>query len=136
MKTRYLIIFIMLTGSTGVSQAQSVPRTEYTIQLSEPTLHLNPGETKSVTVRLNRSKNFSKYKAELTTYPALPDGLIARFEPATGLFDVSTLSISAAASSKPGQYQIIVRCDLGRKLKATVLTLYVTDVKADVVKNE
>lgn len=131
MKTQYLFIFILLYGFTLVSQAQTSPRprTEYTIQLNEATLSLKPGETNSVTVRLNRSKLFSQYKAELTTYPQLPEGLTARFEPATGLFDESKLFISAATGTKSGQYQIIVRCDLGRKLKATVLTLYIVDSK-------
>lgn len=135
MKTLYPIITLLLLSYAVVSPAQTAPRTEYTIQLSEQSLSLIPGETKSVGVQLARSRNFSRYKAELTASSTLPAGLTARFEPATGLFDVSTLYISAPPDLKPGQYQVVVRCDMGRKLKATVLTLHVGETKPEIATN-
>ncbi|MFN3841088.1 MAG: hypothetical protein ACK4RF_10320 [Cyclobacteriaceae bacterium] len=118
-----LLAFIVVTESP----AQTAPRTEYTIQVSEPVLAVKAGETSSLTINLAKSKSFSRYKAELRLTSSLPEGISARFEPATGLFDVSTLYITASNEVKPGHYPLVVRCEMGRKLKAIQVTLQIED---------
>lgn len=125
MKKLLPVIALLAFSVVTESPAQTAPRTEYAIQVSEPVLAVKAGETKSLDVNLARSKSFAKYKAELTIASSLPQGISARFEPATGLFDMSTLFITASNEVKPGQYQLIVRCEMGRKLKASVVTLQV-----------
>ncbi|QOI96035.1 MAG: hypothetical protein HRU69_00450 [Flammeovirgaceae bacterium] len=132
---KLLALTMLVAGVAVISPAQTPPPTEYTIQLSQSKLTVKPGETKSVVLALNRSKRFSGYKAQLAITSVLPTGLNARFDPAEGRINSSTIYLEASNELKPGQYQLTVRCDLGRKLKATVLTVVVAENTSEVATN-
>lgn len=132
---KLLALMALAVGFAVLSPAQTPPTKEYTIQLSESKLTVKPGETKSVTLALNRSKRFAGYKAQLAITSVLPTGLTARLDPAEGRINSSVIYLEASNELKPGQYQLTVRCDLGRKLKATVLTVVVAENTSAIATN-
>ena len=126
MKKSILAILLFAISTTfAVAQEKAVPRTEFTVELSAPSLAIKPGETKSVTINLNRSKGFAKSKAVIGLSSGLPQGITISFEPAEGVITSSVASISVAETVKPGNYMIILKSTIQNKDKGATLRLAV-----------
>lgn len=82
------------------AQQKNAPSTEFTLELSASTLDLKPGESKDVTVTINRSKSFSKADVMLGLSSGLPKGITIAYAPAEGLISSSTAKITAAENAQ------------------------------------
>ena len=125
MKTFFTISFLFLSA-IGFAQIIELPRTEFSINLSESSLSIKPGETKQVTVSIARSKYYTKEKAKLGFLSSLPNGVTATYEPSEGNIESSVVTIVAAADAAVGVYQIAPSATLNTKRKGTLLKLVVT----------
>ena len=61
---KYILTIVLAAAALTVSVAQekTAPRTEFTVELSTSSLEIKAGETKELTLTLNRSKQYSKSK--------------------------------------------------------------------------
>ncbi|MBA4056380.1 MAG: hypothetical protein C0490_16820 [Marivirga sp.] len=120
-----IALVIVIAGS--FAQEKSIPRTEFTIALSSPSLEIKQGGTSDVTILLNRSKGYSKSNAVLTLSSGLPEGVSVTFEPSTGIIEQSAAKISVAETTKPGSYMLIVNGAMQHKNKGATLKLVVKE---------
>jgi hypothetical protein len=126
MKT--LITFCLLfVASLLVAQTKELPRTDFTIDLSETALTLKPGESKQVTISIARSKYFAKEKAILGLQSTLPQGVTLVYEPKEGNFETSVATLSVAPDAAIGTYQLILSAMLSTKKKGTILKLSIAN---------
>jgi hypothetical protein len=126
MKT-LITICIALTAYGAFGQTKKeLPRTEFAIDLSESSVTIRPGESKSVNVLITRSKYFANVKAKFGFSSALPKGVTVRFEPAEGLVESSVATIVVAADAPAGSYSLVPDATLSHKTKGTILKLVVT----------
>lgn len=119
-----LILSIAIVGA-AIAQEKTAPRTEYSVSLSEKVVNLKPGETKPVTVSLLKSKSYSRSEAKLGLSSTLPAGITVAFEPAEGMFDNSVAFITANATAKEGEYQIIIKTTMNNKIKGSIVKVVV-----------
>lgn len=124
-KAFLLIVALVAVTFAATAQEKAVPRTEYTVSVSENTVQVNPGESKEITVSIVRSKSYAKADAKLGLSSALPEGITVSYAPAEGLFESSVATISAAADAKAGEYQIILRTSVNNKVKGSIVKLIV-----------
>jgi len=120
-----ILILTAAIATTGFAQEKTAPRTEYSVSLSENIVKLKPGETKELTVSLLKSKSYARSKATLGLSSSLPDGITVSFEPAEGLFDSSIAKISAATTTKEGEYQIVIKSIVNNKIKGSIVKVVV-----------
>lgn len=127
MKKLFPLVLILSVAvvSTAIAQDKTVPRTEYSVSLSEKVVNLKPGETKPVTVSLLKSKSYSRSKVNLGLSSTLPEGITVAFEPAEGVFDESVASIAANSTAKDGEYQIIIKTTINNKIKGSIVKVVV-----------
>lgn len=127
MKKLFPLVLILSVAvvSTAIAQDKTVPRTEYSVSLSEKVVNLKPGETKPITVSLLKSKSYSRSKAKLGLSSTLPEGITVGFEPAEGVFDESVASIAANSTAKDGEYQIIIKTTINNKIKGSIVKVVV-----------
>lgn len=134
MKKSILTLLTAFAGLTFVSaQEKTAPQKEYTLELSASTLEVKAGESKDVSITLNRSKAYSKSKAVLGLSSGLPQGVTVTFEPAEGVIENSVAKISVAENAKAGNYLIILNSRLQNKSKGATLKLVVMDAVDDAV---
>ncbi len=98
---------------------------DFSVDLSESSVSIKPGESKQVTVSIVRSKYFAKEKAVLGLQSALPQGITLTYEPKEGNFENSNALISVASDATPGTYNIVLSATLNAKRKGSILKLTV-----------
>jgi len=131
-----ILILSIAVMSAAIAQDKTVPRTEYSVSLSEKVVNLKPGQTKQLTVFLLKSKSYSRSKAKLGLSSTLPEGITVAFEPAEGLFDSSEASISATPTAKVGEYQIIIKTTINNKIKGSIVKVVVgSDLEKAITAN-
>lgn len=123
MKSFFLLIPVLFVSVLAIGQ--DLPRTEFNASLSENVIPIKPGETKSLTVSIIRSKAWTKSVATLSIPAALPEGIIISFEPAEGLFTESKMIIEIAPDVKAGVHTIMVRSEVRHKKKGNLLRIEV-----------
>lgn len=124
MKT-LLTLLCLLVGIYSQAQTAEQPRTEFTIGVSEDKVSLQPGQSKQVTVTVNRSQSYAKEKAYFGTMSSPTKGITVTYEPSEGKIDSSVASISAAADLPPGEYTIALSATLNHKKKGALVKLVV-----------
>jgi len=125
---KLLLIAIVLVAATvkyGYAQEKNVPKTEYSVSLSERVVTLKPGESKQVTVSILKSKAYSRSETRLGLSSSLPAGLSVSYEPAEGMFESSIATFSAAAGTAVGEYQIILKTNVKNKIKGSIVKVVV-----------
>lgn len=115
----------MLLTATSVHAQQTAPRTEYAVALSEDAITLKPGESKTITLTLLKSKQYSKGKVALAFSSSIPQGLTVSYDPAEGVIDSTTVTVVAANDAKEGSYQVILKSSIHNRIKGTVLKITV-----------
>ena len=127
MKKLLLIAFVLLAASVnyGYAQEKTAPRTEYSVSLSENNIKLKAGETRQLTVTVLKSKSFSRSETKLGLSSSLPAGITVSYEPAEGMFESSVATISAAAGTTAGEYQIILKTNVNNKIKGSIVKVVV-----------
>jgi hypothetical protein len=80
MKKFILPLVLLLTIVAVDVTAQTTPKKEFTLSLSENDISLLPGTTQTYEVTINRSKAYNKAKIDLTIGSPLPEGVTIKFE--------------------------------------------------------
>lgn len=128
MKKTFLLLFVWAVCVVSASaQEKPAPRSEFAIELSSSSLEIKTGESRDVTVHLNRSKSYSKSKGVLGLSSGLPEGITVSFEPATDVTTEGVAKIAVAKTAKPGSYMLILNGTLEHKTKGATLTLTVRE---------
>lgn len=125
---KYILTIVLAAAvlTASVAQEKTAPRTEFTVELSTSSLEIKAGETKELTLTLNRSKQYSKSKATLGLSSGLPEGVTVTFEPTEGVLDNSIVKVAVAEHTKAGSYMIILNSTMQHKSKGATLKLVVT----------
>jgi hypothetical protein len=119
MKTTLTLSLFFILTFTMAQTKTDLPRTEFTVDLSESSLAIKPGESKQVTVMIARSKYYRKENAILGLQSSLPQGITVSYEPKEGNFETSQATISVAADAPIGTYQLVLSAMLSTKKKGT-----------------
>ena len=127
MKTAFTISFLFIISIAMSQMKTELPRTEFTISLSENSLTIKPGESKQITVAVLRSKSYAKSKAVMGFSNTLPEGLTAVYEPAQGNFETSVVTLTAGPTTVSGTYQIVLNSTLNHKTKGSILRLSINN---------
>jgi hypothetical protein len=127
MKTLFTFSLLFVAALAMAQTKVALPRTDFTVDLSESNLAIKPGESKQVTVSILRSKYFAKEKATLGFLSSLPKGLTVSYEPQEGIFETSIATIAVAPDATVGVYQIVLSAMLSTKKKGTILKLAVSN---------
>jgi hypothetical protein len=125
MKQFLTILSLVLLTAANVHAQQTAPRTEYAVALSEDAITLKPGESKTITLTLLKSKQYSKGKVALAFSSSIPQGLTVSYDPAEGVIDSTTVTVVAANDAKEGSYQVILKSSIHNRIKGTVLKITV-----------
>lgn len=125
MKKLFTIALVAVAAAAMAQSRTEWPRHEFAVNLSENTVTLKPGESKSVTVTIVRSKHFAKQKATLGVMSDLPAGITVSYEPGEGNFETSTATISATPGAAIGNYSLVLSATLNAKKKGSILKLLI-----------
>lgn len=121
------IALLFIVAVTTAQTKAELPRNEFTVDLSESSLIIKPGESKKITVSIARSKSYTKAKATLGFGSSLPTGVTISYETNEGNLDKSTATIVVAQDTAPGVYQLVLSATLNTKKKGTILKLSVNN---------
>jgi hypothetical protein len=145
MKKLFLLAIVLLVAAsvndsyaqekTSLSGGKTAPRTEYSVSLSENVVKLKPGETKQLTVSVLKSKGYSRSATKLGLSSSLPAGVTVAYEPAEGMFESSVASFTAAADSKAGEYQVILKTTVNNKIKGSIVKVVVENGVANALSS-
>lgn len=128
MKKTFLFLFVWaVCVVSATAQEKPAPRSEFVVELSASSVEIKAGESRDVTVHLNRSKSYSKSKGVLGLSSGLPEGVTVSFEPASDVTTESIAKIAVAKTAKPGNYTLIVNGTVEHKTKGATLMLTVRD---------
>lgn len=132
---KYILTIVLAAAAitASVAQEKTAPRTEFTVELSTSSLEVRAGETKELTLTLNRSKQYSKSKATLGLSSGLPQGVTITFEPTDGVLESSVVKVAVAEHAKAGNYMIILNSTMQYKSKGATLKLIVTEGTGEAV---
>ena len=127
MKPFITLSFLLVVAFASGQTKSGLPLTDFTIDLSEKSVVIKPGDVKQIVVSITRSKHYVKEKAILGLSSFLPKGVTVRFEPTEGNPEISNVILTVAHDADPGVYQLVVSATLNHKKKGTVLTLSVNN---------
>ncbi len=122
MKTTLSIALLLIVFVAGAQN-----RSDFSLNLSERSVILKPGESKSMTISIERSKGFTKGDVKLSLSSVLPQGITINYEPAVGHFDSSVATITASSSVPVGNYQLVLNATIQNKTKGTILKVAVSN---------
>lgn len=126
MKLFCISILLFITTSVVLAQETvALPAKEFAIALSQNTLEVKPGETRELEIILQRSRSYSKLKADMNLSSSLPDGIEISFDPSSGILENTKAIIKAAENATPGNYTIILNAAMNHKNKGAMLKLIV-----------
>jgi hypothetical protein len=115
MKTALTLSFLFAFALVSAQTKTEIPRTDFTIDLSESSLMIKPGESKQVTVSIARSKYYAKEKAILGLQSSLPQGVTVSYEPKEGNFESSIATVTVAQDAANGVHQLVLSAMLSTK---------------------
>jgi hypothetical protein len=119
MKTLLIYTFISLLTAPIMLIAQT--KSEFALELSSDVIEIKPGETKTIDVKVVRTKGYEKYKAKMGFSSATPQGLTLNYETSQGVITATRLTITATESAKEDSYMLLPNCVLNNKTKSAVL---------------
>jgi hypothetical protein len=122
-----MIIAVLFVAVQAIAQTPTAPRSEFAIALSEDVLQLKPGETKTVTVGIARSKAFVRGEATWGYSSALPGGVTIAYTASPETPDSEVATITVAPGTTMGTYSLILNATVRYKTKGTILKLLVAD---------
>ncbi|MFY0625646.1 MAG: hypothetical protein JXR07_05095 [Reichenbachiella sp.] len=123
MKTIKLFSVLIATLFATTIYAQEIPKKEFTISIAEKNIQLLPGETKEISVTLNRSKSYSKTKITLAMGSTLPEGISVIFEDGTNPLNERVMIINSAFETSPFQKTMILKAKSSRSTKAIMMNV-------------
>tara|TARA_R110000868_G_scaffold393777_2_gene664888 strand:+ start:360 stop:761 length:402 start_codon:yes stop_codon:yes gene_type:complete len=119
------ILFTILALSTVLTEsfAQTTPKKEFTVKMSETDISIQPGKTQIIDVTINRSKSYSNTKIDLVFGSALPEGVSISFKdginPLTQQQMIITINEDAMGISKT----LILKAKSSRVTKGVMFKL-------------
>ena len=126
MKTTSTLFFLLFAVAALAQTPTELPAKEFALRLSEESIVIRPGESKSITVSVLRSRAFAKGHVKLGTSSVLPQGITLSFEPSEGPIDTSTATFKIDPTVVSGAYTIIINGDVYHKVKGTILKVVVS----------
>jgi hypothetical protein len=128
MKTTLAVFFLIITfGIVQAQEAKPLPRTEFLLDLTQPSVTVGPGKSTTLDLGILRSKGYKNSTATLGLSSSLPEGISVVFDPDKGAIDKTTVTITAAATTRPGAYMLILKATLQNHTKGATLKLIVED---------
>jgi hypothetical protein len=119
MKTLLIYTFISLLSAPIMLIAQT--KSEFALELSSDVIEIKPGESKTIDVKVVRTKGYEKYKAKMGFSSSTPQGLTLNYETNQGVITATRLTITAAENAKEDSYLLLPNCVLNNKTKSAVL---------------
>lgn len=123
MKKTILLSFMALSIMISASFAQTAPKKEFTVSISEKSINLAPGESQTIDVTINRSKAYKKTKITLSLGSALPEGLSVAFENGTDPLNQRKMILTAAENSAIPSKTLILKAKSSRVSKGVMFKL-------------
>jgi hypothetical protein len=124
---KLILLTLCLICFTFLGMAQEPPCTEFLVTLSEEAMTVKPGESRQVTVHLQKSKSYSNAKASFALSSGLPSGVSVVFDPAEGKANASTATVSVGKETPAGTYSIALGATMLGKKKGSLIKLVVTE---------
>lgn len=109
------------------SFAQVTPKSEFTVSMSEKSISIAPGESKTIDVTLNRSKSYRKTNITLVVDSTLPQGISVVFNDGADPMVNQTMTITAAKDAAPFSKNLILKGKTNRGSKGVMFKLNVND---------
>ncbi len=126
MKKLFTLIPMMVVLFTVQAFGQgTTPAKDFTVSISEPSIVLAPGETKTVDVNINRSVKFRKTKIDLYIDNKLPNGVTASFERAADWTQSDKLILKASSDATNYNGTLVLKASSARLTKGTMFNLTV-----------
>ena len=123
MKRTILFYFMALSMTINTAFAQSIPKKEFTIDLSEKSINLAAGESQTIEVTINRSKAYKKTKIDLSLGSALPEGLSVSFENGTDPLNQRKMIITADENTTISSKTLVLKAKTSRLSKGVMFKL-------------
>jgi hypothetical protein len=123
MKKTILLSFMALSMMISASFAQTAPKKEFTVTISEKSINLAPGESQTIAVIINRSKAYKKAKINLSLGSALPEGLSVEFENGTDPLNQRKMILTADENIAISSKTMILKAKSARVSKGVMFKL-------------
>jgi hypothetical protein len=123
MKKTILLSFMALSMMISASFAQSIPKKEFTLSISEKSINLAPGESQAIAVTINRSKAYKKTKITLSLGSALPEGLSVAFENGTDPLNQRKMILTADENTTIPSKTLVLKAKSSRVSKGVMFKL-------------
>lgn len=127
MKRITLLSLLIIVVHISYAQVRTIPKNEFTVELSSYSIDIKPGETKDVIVYLNRSKSYSRANATLNLSSGLPEGITITFEPSDHVAESSVAHVVVTQAAKTGTYPIVLNGTILNKNKGATLKIAVSN---------
>jgi hypothetical protein len=119
MKLKIPLLMALVITTLTSSSAQTVPRNDFLLSLSQTSISLAKGDSATVLVSITRSKLFKKGNAVFGFSSPDKKGIMATLE--TDSPDSCILKISTTNSAEPGAYMLVPNCTVQGKTIGSVL---------------
>jgi hypothetical protein len=119
------LLVIVFMNETFAQTIAPIPKKEFNVSLSQDHIEIRPGETKELGATLQRSRGYSKLNATMNLSSSLPDGVSVSFEPSNGVMENTKAIITVGETAKPGNYMIIINCNINHKNKGAMLKMII-----------
>ena len=127
MKKLVLLSVIALAVAATQSFAQTTPKKEFTVSLSEKNIELAPGATKTVDVTINRSKAYAKTNIDLSVGSTLPEGVEIVFEDGADALNQQKMIISTSEDVANFSKTLVLKAKSSRVSKGVMMKLSVSE---------
>lgn len=118
-----MLLTLLLFAASFKSFAQNValPQKEFVLSLSEESVKIVRGESKTIQIRSLKSKAYQKSEMKMGLSSSLPIGLQLSFTPENGKVDLTQATITASPEITPGEYSVILNSTINYKTKGSIL---------------
>jgi hypothetical protein len=122
MKIAFLTTVLFMSLSCYAQQID-IPQKEFAVSLENESIILSPGNSKTIGIRILKSKSYQKGKVQMGLSSQLPTGITLEFGHEKGDIDSTQATITAKADALRGEYSIIVNATINYKTKGSILKI-------------
>ncbi|MEQ6122223.1 hypothetical protein [Reichenbachiella sp. MALMAid0571] len=120
-----IILFTLFALSTVLTEsfAQTTPKKEFTVKLSETDISILPGKTQIIDVTINRSKSYSKTQIDLSISSTLPEGISISFKDGTDPLTQKQMIVTASEDAMGISKTLVLNAKSSRATKGVMFKL-------------